>query len=319
MDEKKIFELANKFVESVKLAGDRVALNPGDDEDMRLISNGVDFTKLSLADLCASLVSSAQTVSPVKSISYTHADHIFVWSWCAQVIAHHDNEYFSMEEMNLRELIQAIVHAVKAHGHRVEHPNRNDYDFSMEGVIEFAEARNAAMEKVALPSTIDQYLQVKSHVVSYLSFPLLEGVLKKRCSEYVGLDGEVRKEFSISPVKDPIRQGKQVSSLAVLLFLYFELVANEFEKKYFSLIVDHLKTFSTEKHPFWMIFDWRNQLLHGQRDHFVVGGVLLSMSLLIAIASLGDRFEDIRVKRVALVELASPSTARTTLYPPINR
>jgi hypothetical protein len=318
MDEKKISDLANQFVESVKLKGGKVALNPGEDEDMRLLVNGVDFTKLSLGELCTSLATSSLTVSPVKNISYTHADHIYMWSWCAQIIAH-DTEYFSMEEMNLKELVRAIVHAAKAHKHHANHPKRENYDVSFEGAEAFAKDRWEAMEKVALPSTVEQYLSFQSHIVSYLSFPLLEGVLKKRCSEYIGFDGEVKKEFSISSIKKPFGKEKMVSNLGVLLFLYFELVASEFEKKHFSLVIDHLKGFSPEKHPFWMIFDWRNQALHGQRDHQTVGGVLLSMSLLIAIASLGDRFDALRDKSIILAKMPPPSIAPSALYPPVNR
>lgn len=319
MDEWEIFARADRFLKSIVQVDGAIGINPDAESGMRLVEDGVSFPDLPLNSLCAALAASVQTLTPAKNVLYTHWDHVVMWSWCAQIIAHNDTEYFSMEEMNLKQLVQALVHAVKAHRVPANIPRREDFDYSIEGVSEFSRLRNEALACVALPSTVEQFLSFNSLIVSYLSFPLLEGILKKACVEYVDFDGEVKKEFRISPSERSYSVGKKISNVGVLLFLYFELAAGDFEKKYLTFIVDHLKTFGYERHPFWMIFDWRNQSLHGQQDHITVGGILLSMSLLIAVASLGERFEGIRERRKGLVELAPPSTAATALYPPFNR
>ncbi|MBY8604203.1 hypothetical protein K7N18_05095 [Burkholderia arboris] len=227
MDELEIFELAERFVRSTVSPGGQLRFS--DEDRMRLLNNGVDFPDFSLESLCASLAASVKTISPTKNISYIHEDHKYMWSWCAQIIAHNDTEYFSMEEMNLKQLVQALVHTVKAANHQPDFPDRRDFENTYAGVTEFARLRNEALDRVKLPSTVEQLLLCKTEISSYLSFPLLEGILKKRCSEYVDYSGSVKKEFAISSGKE-FTPDKQINSLGVLLFLYFDVVASDFEK-----------------------------------------------------------------------------------------
>ncbi|WP_155631932.1 hypothetical protein [Burkholderia cepacia] len=319
MDEKEILDLSDRYVKSVVLPDGGVVFNK--DDHMRLLSNGANFPNFSHSSLCAALAASVKTISPTKNIYYIHEDHLAMWSWSAQIVAHCDTEYFEMEEMDLKELVQAIVHTFKARNNTPEHPPRDQFPYTAEGSKEFASRRLAALKRVKLPSSIEQYLQFKTNIGSYLSFPLLEGILKKRCCDYVDYSGGVRKDFSV-PGRSKCRNyvtGGRISSVGDLLHLYFDAVANEFERKYFGIIMDHLNSFSEDEHPFSMVYRWRNQTLHGEFSHVTVGGVLFSMAMLIAISSLGDRFEALRIKRKSLVEFAPPGTAPWIFYPPINR
>lgn len=319
MDEQEIFRMADDFVQSTKSPDGSTAINPQNEGGMRLLANGAIFPDFSLESLCAALAASPKTISPAHNISYIHSDHVAMWAWCAQIIAHNDTEYFRAEESNLKLLVQIIAHTAKAAKNPSSSPPRDNYPMTLEGSMEFAEAHWTALKQVALPSTVEQFLHFRSEITSYLSFPLLEGILKKRCSEFVEYDGLVKKEFTIPRGKRPYVPGSKINSLAVLLFLYFHEVANEFEKKYFPIATNHLQTFIPEKHAFWMIYEWRNESLHGQSDHTGVGGVLLSISLLIAIASLGDRFVELRERRKILIAHNFPAVSPTIFYPPINR
>jgi hypothetical protein len=121
------------------------------------------------------------------------------------------------------------------------------------------------LERVIGPSTInDGFLRIFSNetepsiqIATFLAYPLLEGIVRRKLSRFIAPDGTVLCEFKVIEGKKTYRRGERVSSL------HHELQLLERETLSFSL-----KAILTDNNKIQPLFEeireYRNMLLHGE-------------------------------------------------------
>lgn len=107
-------------------------------------------------------------------------------------------------------------------------------------------------------------------IASYLSYPLLESILKGLCEKDVGIDGKVRQNKKVRKLSQGVEyhtEGDRINDSGTLLW-HLETEAGHKE------LVDLLKLYRKEIQQFGeigsqevygMLNDWRNGLLHGEK------------------------------------------------------
>ncbi|MGG2087925.1 hypothetical protein ABFY59_13125 [Priestia aryabhattai] len=185
--------------------------------------------------------------------------------------------------------------------------------------------REEARKRVELTEFNTRKLVTNRHLVlTYLSFPLLEAILKKACSHYVDYSGRVLNEFEIIKAHKHKKYGKNntkiISSLSDLLFLLYDNVANQDLRKQLTFIRSHIAEIDNSKDPFDVIYRWRNSSLHGQEGFPTIGGTVLNIAIIIALDEIKDKYNEIRLRACDKVqwEIQNASYTSTLLRAPWN-
>lgn len=233
--------------------------------------------------------------------------HFHLWSWCAEVILHQESEVFDQHtEIELRKLFDACLRASLVHS-------------SPPKLLQETASRN-----------VDTYINSSLLILSYLVFPLLEGVCKKLCSDYISMDGMVKKDFNVpsrirvdgktnkgsknSNSYTPFKaKGKknQCSSIRDLLLL------TELNHPSIGLaeVIHYIPISHPEQIPFDVIQDWRNNSLHGSAAYQTIGGTLLNITLFLLIKTVNsDTYSYLR--RMIMLSKNNDSRNPWSYYPP---
>lgn len=292
----RIEELCDAWCAASQGDGGRVVIGPGTDKH-RLLANGIDYLSLDHEATRAALVGTTKTLLRPGRNTILSQDHFALWAWCAELIQGAEKAFHPREPQS-RLLFSTTLHAALAR--------------PAQGML----GRQSAVPHHA------QQLIIESHVaLSYLSFPLLEGAVKRACSTFIAGDGQVVRDFK-SPRKNGTFRvygaGQQCSSLRDLLWLLREEVADAELKEDIDKLRGHIAKFDPALDPFDLIYRWRNESLHGTASHQTIGGTLLAMSLLVFITELRDDFELLRARAVAAVESSQTfgSQSPWSFYPP---
>jgi hypothetical protein len=133
----------------------------------------------------------------------------------------------------------------------------------------------------------------KKHMLALtLSFPVLERLLRHKCSSYVDIKGVVTQSFSVPRRK--YNTGCRVNSVADLLRLYEEKVAPQYIKELLGDFRSELLRFPTERDTYDLFYTWRNDLLHGGELHQTYHAVVLNLISLLLLDSLKQVYETLR-------------------------
>jgi hypothetical protein len=139
-----------------------------------------------------------------------------------------------------------------------------------------------------------EMLSNKTSILAYLSFPLLEGMTKLRCSDYVNLDGTVRQSFTVDDTPYGATKGKKrVNSLHDLMRLLHDYVADADEKQVLDSIRDSICQ-ATGTDAYRQIYDWRNSHAHGVASLRGIGYTVYNLALLVSLHGIRDCYEEIR-------------------------
>ena len=158
------------------------------------------------------------------------------------------------------------------------------------------EAWQEAMRKkyVEAEPNARQMVSNNTSVLAYLSFPLLEGLTKLRCSDYVDLDGQCVQAFSICGTQyDPIQRPNRVNNLEHLLWLLQDEVADTDERSALEAIrsaIAHAEAMDA----YTCIFRWRNSQAHGVRALRRIAYTVYNLALLIGLHGIQGPYEAIR-------------------------
>ncbi|NWA67389.1 hypothetical protein [Pseudomonas reactans] len=285
--------------------------------EFRLLKNGVVFHELDHETLCRTLISLSKVLLRPGFNSITSNDHMFAWSWCGQLLVTSPSSIFADEQREIQSLYQASIHAALA-GCRKPPQNGDELRKQLDD------------ERTHHSKHANQLLEHSSLVLAYLTFPLLEAVLKRACANYVALDGYVLKPFSVPDPKNPLtsveyrpagapgKGKKRCNSLRDFLFLHSTYVALPDHKNLLDLFRSHLSNLDKTQDPFDLIYGWRNQSLHGSTNFQTIGGTMLSLALLISLFEIQQDFEERRLKTVDyfmwIAQLRSLSA--WSFYPP---
>ncbi|EKO3865287.1 hypothetical protein JFR02_004467 [Vibrio harveyi] len=280
----KIKELCDSWYESVASPNGSISICV-ESERFRLLSNGVKFHELELEAFRASCVGLSKVLLLPRLNTFIVEDHIDFWSWGAEVMLHIDSGVFTRDEMELQKLFATCARAA------LSNCNTKYYDsLSREEQICADKTKDALVSHHA-----KNFLKNAHLALAYLSFPLLEGVCKKVASEYISMDGKVKKEFSVPPRKEGERPrtygvGKTCSSLRDLLFLIKEITPSED----LDLIREHLSSLYDGKDAFDVIYGWRNESLHGTTSYQTIGGTIFNLVLLLLTEKLEHTYDEKR-------------------------
>lgn len=255
-------------------------------ERYRLMANGIIFHELDYEALCSALIGTGHTLLRPGLNVVVDMDHMALWSWCGELLLSPSAGFFSNDQHEIRSLAETVLRASLVHCRK---PAQSKEQWEEQRQIDNLQSHHTK-----------QFLIQSSLVLAYLTFPLLEALLKKACSQFIGFDGRVKSQFSVPNGQggqkqyDPNGRFKQCSSLRDLLFLLYYTVGNADLVAKLDAFRSHFAEFDNSVDPFDLTYSWRNQSLHGATNFATIGGVLLNLALLIAISELKDKFDEHR-------------------------
>jgi hypothetical protein len=281
-------ELCERWVQAAVGAGGGIQFG-GQSESFRLHANGIRFHELEHGELqCASLGLMRVLLLPGFN-TIIDKDHLLLWAWHAEFLLSREAGYLPIRERaDMRQLLEMCIRCALARP-------------SPRMVRSFEERRELSRLWEALVDVHFQHLGIHAHdLLAYVGFPLLEGVTKLALPTYVDLDGNVLQPFRVS--LDPRPYGpsarRRCSNVAHLLDLLHQQ-ADQHLKAALDTVRAHLKSFEPNQDPWLTLYEWRNSSLHGAGALRTIGGTVLTIALLIAVAQFRDKYRGLRDRIVA--------------------
>ncbi|MEN5128414.1 hypothetical protein [Pseudomonas alloputida] len=263
--------------------------------NLSLISKGVRFHNLSHDALLASLAGSLNSSLYPNQILIGSPDYYYAWAWSAQLLLNSNTAYLGYEDYDLTDLLKNAVISALCSSRSHDSLQLSHY------------------EKLLLSRSI--------HIFPYLTFPLLESVLRKANSNYISRDGKITCDFKVpSRGGGTTKYGKggkrTCSSVRDLLWLYYNNASTAQKKSIDECLV--CISNQGKKHPFDQIYDWRNGLMHGNESLNLAGGAILTLSLTILLIETESEFEQMREKACEFVRIyqSRPGRPEWIYYPP---
>lgn len=281
-----IRRLCDSWVAAAKKPDGGFAIG-GATEKFRLHRNGINFHELNYTEILSACAGLSRVLLFKGLNTVIDLDHQLFWSWAGELLLSPHSSFFSRDEMEIQKLFEGCIRAALA---GAQPPSQKKEDW---------EKQRQLSELVEFNT---RQLVLHAHLVlAYLSFPLLEAIIKKACSAYVDYAGNVLAPFDAprprgnvkSYVSTDPRNGK-CSSLRDLLHLLYENVADADLKRYLDEVRDHFHTLDNTDEPFDLIYSWRNASLHGQTGFPTIGGTVMNLSILIAFNQIRTQYKKLR-------------------------
>ena len=249
----------------------------------RLGDYSIKFHELNLNDFTDAIVVFTKALYFGKSHVLVQDEHLLMWTWGAN-------------------LVTATVLEGSFVGKEIDYEKRRLFETFVRSFIPLPNFGSPSNE---LEANLENFLRNRSVLQGYLGFPFLERILKEKCGKFVDLNGNVIQDFVVNRsngkkprpyiVNDPYKN--KISSIEDLLYFYLEnIVSQEIKLKIEDILEHLLPSFDyphKEKlqHGAQIIYSWRNSSLHGAENLQTIGGILLSIILLIEIDSIKEEFE----------------------------
>lgn len=120
------------------------------------------------------------------------------------------------------------------------------------------------------------------HIAAYLSFPLLEGVLKSVCSDYIEMNGEIKQGKQIKQFSGGYENGVCYRICDLLTHLEEEYANAKFKEDLKEMRVKIGEFHHQNPNNVYKLIDgWRNASLHGQNAPDAEYGTILNLICLI--------------------------------------
>ncbi len=282
----RIAQLCYDWVQAARTPGGGLAIG-GQDEQFRLLNNGIQFHELDYDDAQAANIGLTRVLLHPGLNTVVHNDHFWFWSWAAELLLGGHASIFTASSQELRSLFSTTVRAAISH---VSHPDPYVGQLRMKATeLIDSNARELLMQTVL--------------VTSYLVFPLLEAVCRAKCAQHVTPSGQVTNPFTVTRSDGssrPYGPGTNCNSVRDLLLLLRDQLGDPGLKTLLAEFGQHLATLSGID-AFDQIQIWRNASLHGESNYPTIGGTLLNLSILLCFHSLGPDYipaRDSAVERV---------------------
>jgi len=311
---KRIRDLCKAWLAAAQSPDGGLAIG-GDSDQHRLHQNGVEFHKLSLEELRAACLGLIENLLLAGMSTVIDLDHQLLWSWGGQLLLAPRARVFSDEELEIAELFEICVLASLA-GARPPLSSREEWR---------AQKRLFHIEEL----NAREFVQHAHAVLPFLALPLLEAITKKACRAYVDYSGHVLQDWSAPGRGSAVRNyspsdpnKSRCSSVRDLLYLLYDTVAGPDLRAALDEIRAIFRSRDPSKDPFDTIFDWRNQVLHGQTSHQTIGGTVLSIVILVSLEFVAGDYDARRDRQVGQLQweqqTGSSSGARPewSYYPP---
>lgn len=155
----------------------------------------------------------------------------------------------------------------------------NEYDTLLE-ILEIAVLLSCM---VTTKESDPSYLRKKSYfIATYVTFPLIEALLKGFCEEDIRMDGEVKPGHRIRRLGSSdsyFTEGEICSDIGSLFFHLEEEIADDYLKNSLEEFREYIAKFGDGNADlaYGQIKDWRNGLLHGEKRP--IGQFLINMNI----------------------------------------
>lgn len=254
-------------------------------EKFRLLANGVVFHELDHETICAAVIGTCKVLLRPGLNTVVDHDHFALWSWCGELLLGSRSTLFQAGQREVKSLYEAAIHAALANCRK---PVTSQEEWQEQNRIQALQTHHA------------KQLLGESHLVLvYLTFPLLEAVLKRACNRFVSFDGKVVSTFTVAKRHGNPRQYDPqgtCSSLRDLLVLHHTQVAEADLVALLAQFKNHIAALDATQDAYDLMYAWRNGSLHGSTNSQTIGGTLLSLSLLISLFELRSNFEQRRAQ-----------------------
>lgn len=243
-----------------------------------LLNNSFQFHELEHDELLASIIGLSQTSMQKDRSVLLNGDHYHLWSWCGELLFHSNIQSRAAGDREHNQLYELVIRGTLARS--------NGSEF-FENYHDYIQNRARIQNHFATYFVDESYL-----AVSYLVFPLLEGLLKRLSHAYISMDGKILQDFDIETPNGVTRyvakrQKKgdkdKCSSVRDLLYLYQIHIASYEQNRLIDEFNTHLKTFDSSTSPNELIGKWRNESLHGTTSYESIGIAILNYCLLLSI------------------------------------
>lgn len=262
----------------------------GNVENHSLLQRGVEISTLSYECLVTALIESLNASLFPSIIVIGNRDQNYLWAWCAQLIITSRTEKFGYPGDDLKNQLE---HAVIA-----------------------ANATCSRHDRTTTPHYHQLLLDNSHKIFPYLTFPLLESVLRKVNSDYIDPSGLVLRDFEASN-RYRADGHKRCSRVEDLLGLYYQRQSDDLKKT----IDDCLRCVQSQnnKHAFKQISDWRNGLMHGNESINYAGCAILTLCCIILLNYAKDEFESMQEDGHLIIQQSMLTSYRPhwSFYPPI--
>lgn len=267
-----IKQLCELWRQAVLQADGSIAIG-GESEKHRLRNNGIQPHDLTFDEVRAACVGLTSVLLLPGLNTVVDQDHEWFWAWAAEVLLSQEAGLFDESEGEIRKLVETTIRAA------------------------LAWVRSPIYEAISMPvqSLFDQIQPMATHflreshlALSYLAFPALEAVLRKKCSAYISYDGRVTAPFQVGTRS--YKTGDRCSSLLHVLRLFYGQVASQELCRDLDEIRVHLGNLSSGRDGFELLYEWRNSSLHGESSLQTIGGSVLSITMLIGLDAVKDHY-----------------------------
>ncbi|AVK50680.1 hypothetical protein AXY43_23155 [Clostridium sp. MF28] len=307
-------ELIRKLCEDWKreALGENGGISIGKSEQFRLINNGIRMHDLNSNELQICCIELTRILLLKGMNTIISEDHQWFWSWIGEIINNrHINYLNDLNEYPIKELFCTCIRSTLA---GIEKPPSSK---------EVALRRFKYRKEHPIEHNLNE-LYTNSHLIlAYLSFPLLESVLKKHCHEYVLLSGKVIKDFDVKRGTGYTKKyitGDSINSIEDLLLLIIQKVGKETLVKNLNSILEHIKGLNEENpnEPCRIIYNWRNSSLHGETSYSTIGGTILNIAIIIFLHSIENEYNQNlpKIKENVSWNIQCNSQAPWIFYPP---
>lgn len=260
MDEKNqlIKNLCNNWLNSIKNDTKGYCLGENS-KQYSLLNNGIKFNELTFNELISANINLTRILLTPNLTTIINKDHLMLWAWSAEIVLSNEFNLFKGND-DLKKLFEACVWASLSK-------------------CEYKEISHHSKE----------FLNTAHFSLSYLVFPLLEGLCKMFNPNSIEMNGKVltsfkkhsNGKFSEHPINNIC------SSLKDLLHLLYDN-AEEPLKQLLDEFKSHILKLKNGKDAFTIIYNWRNNSLHGSTNHHTIGGTLLNLAFLICLYKIGE-------------------------------
>lgn len=260
-------------------------------EQFRLLRDGIVFHELNYDELRSTCVGLARVLLQPGLNTMIDLDHRVLWSWCADVILLHRPALLAPGEREIGDLFRLCIRAAIANARRPP-ASQKEWDDSV-------------AESNKIPYHMRELANEAYAILAYLSFPLLEAVVKRACSSVVDPAGHVLRDFTVTSRSGRPRDyqaGKICSSLRDLLYLHHDQFASPTLKVSLDECIANLRRLDSTREPYDLIFEWRNSALHGSASLPTVGGTLVTLAILILLDGREANYEEVRSETLKRIQ-----------------
>jgi len=221
----------------------------------QLLNNGINFHELDKAELFESLIGLSKILSPTETFAFTTDDHYFLWAWCAEVFSNSISTIYKRLTNQQISLLRISAHTALS---RTRH------------------------ESNGIGVHVSSMIGNSSLILQYLTFPLLESILRHVCSDYVEADGTVKKKFGDCKI------GRRCNNLGKLLTLYTDLSRDIPERQGTLRLLTEIKSTRPNNELNEWLFQSRSGALHGENNQITTGALVLNICFALCLGELDD-------------------------------